>query len=70
MVLGSGPQSTADLCVLLQIKKPESVRIHYLVKAIEIGLIELTQPDSPRSPTQKYRLTEKGRALLKELVQE
>jgi len=24
--------------------------------------IEMTQPDSPKSPTQKYRLTPKGRA--------
>jgi len=24
----------------------------------------MTQPDSPRSPTQKYRLTEKGRQIL------
>ena len=29
------------------------------------GFIEMTQPSSPRSPTQKYRLTEKGRAWLK-----
>ena len=27
-------------------------------------LIEMTQPDSPKSPTQKYRLTAKGNALL------
>jgi len=27
-------------------------------------LIEMTQPYSPKSPTQKYRLTAKGNALL------
>ena len=32
--------------------------------------VELTLPDLPNTPTQKYRLTEKGRALLKELGQE
>ena len=37
---------------------------------IEVGYVELIQPDSPCSPTQKYQLTEKERALLKELVQE
>jgi len=26
------------------------------------ALIEMTQPDSPNSPTQKYRLTPKGKA--------
>ena len=32
--------------------------------ALESGLVEMTQPDSPRSPTQKYRLTAKGREML------
>ena len=32
----------------------------YIKPALYLGLIEMTQPDSPRSPTQKYRLTEKG----------
>jgi len=31
---------------------------------LALGVIERTQPDSPRNPTQKYRLTEKGRAYL------
>lgn len=30
-------------------------------------LVEMTQPDSPNSPTQKYRLTAKGRQLLETL---
>ncbi|MFC4877477.1 Fic family protein [Microbulbifer halophilus] len=36
----------------------------YLEPALESGLLEMTQPDSPRSPTQKYRLTDKGRQWL------
>ena len=28
----------------------------YLQPALQAGLIEMTQPDSPKSPTQKYRL--------------
>ena len=36
----------------------------YLNQAIPEGCVEATQPDSPRSPTQKYRLTEKGRHFL------
>ena len=28
------------------------------------SIIERTQPDSPRSPTQKYRLTDKGKEIL------
>ncbi len=34
-----------------------------LQPAVALGLIEMTQPDSPNSPTQKYRLTEKGKTL-------
>ena len=38
-----------------------------LYPALEMGLVEMTQPNSPRSPTQKYRLTGKGKAVLKML---
>jgi predicted HTH transcriptional regulator len=36
----------------------------YLQPAIQAGFVEMTQPDSLKSPTQKYRLTTKGKALL------
>ena len=32
----------------------------YLTQAINTGLVEMTQPDSPHSPTQRYRLTAWG----------
>jgi predicted HTH transcriptional regulator len=38
----------------------------YLQPAIQSGLVEMTQPNSPKSPTQKYRLTAKGREYLQE----
>ena len=41
----------------------------YLSPAIELGLVEMTQPNSPRSPTQKYRLTEKGKNMRREVAQ-
>ena len=37
---------------------------NYLQPAIRAGLLEMTQPGSPRSPTQKYRLTGRGRSYL------
>ena len=36
----------------------------YLKPAIDAGFVEMTQPESPKSPTQKYRLTTKGITLL------
>jgi ATP-dependent DNA helicase RecG len=29
---------------------------NYLQPALKTGLIQMTQPDSPKSPTQKYRI--------------
>lgn len=31
----------------------------YLSPAIDLGLVEMTQPNSPKSPTQKYRHKQK-----------
>jgi len=39
-------------------------RNQVLKPLLEARLVEMTQPDSPRSPTQKYHLTDKGRRLL------
>ena len=48
----------------LRLKDPKHFRQCYLMPALEAGWIELTQPDSPRSPTQCYRLTARGAALI------
>ena len=34
----------------------------YHSSAVDGGLVEVTQPNSLRSPTQKYRLTDKGKS--------
>ncbi len=59
-----------EIATSIQHSNLTKLRKGIMASLIEAGFVELTQPDSPRSPTQKYRLTEKGRALLKELVQE
>ena len=38
---------------------------NHLNPAVESGLVEPIYPNSPKHPRQKYRLTEKGKALLK-----
>jgi hypothetical protein len=41
---------------------------NYLDPALADNLIEMTQPDSPNSPTQKYKLTKLGHKLRKQLM--
>ena len=45
----------------------KSFRQNHLQPALEQDLIEMTQPDSPKSPTQKYRLTDAGKRLLESM---
>jgi ATP-dependent DNA helicase RecG len=49
----------------LGLKAEKNFRLVYLRPALDANLIEMTIPDKPRSSKQKYRLTEKGRKLLK-----
>ena len=39
----------------------EHFRKAYLLPALELGLVEMSQPDKPQSRSQRYRLTESGR---------
>ena len=56
-----GEMSVLDMMMALKLGGRRNFLEKYLSPAIELGLVEMTQPDSPRSPTQKYRLTDKGR---------
>ena len=56
-----------ELMMLLHIKHKDDFRRRYIVPALKLGFIERTQPNSPRSPTQKYRLTAKGQTYLEQL---
>lgn len=52
-----------DLMAVLSLKDRMNFSQEYLQPALELGLIEMTIPDKPRSSRQKYRLTEKGQKL-------
>jgi len=58
------PLSVVELLDKLSIRHRASFRTTYLVPALTQNLVEMTLPDRPKSPNQKYRLTAKGRALL------
>ena len=60
--IGVGKCGGADLMKSLGLAHRPTFRKNYLDPALVGGWIERTQPDSPRSPTQRYRLTPKGRA--------
>lgn len=54
----------ADLMQALGQTNRTRFKKNYLTPLIEAGLVKMTQPDSPKSPTQRYVLTEEGRKLL------
>jgi ATP-dependent DNA helicase RecG len=56
--------SRAEIMEMLGLRDRNSFSENYLIPALTNELIEMTQPDSPNSPTQKYRLTEKGKQML------
>ena len=57
--LANGERSATELMRALGLRHAPTFRKNYLLPALDAGLIERTQPGSPRSPTQKYRLTQK-----------
>lgn len=65
LALRQGAKGTKELMQMLNLKHRPSFLDGYLNPALQQHLVEMTQPDSPRSPTQKYRLTDKGRSALK-----
>jgi len=49
------------------LKDEEHFRKAYLLPALKAGLIEMTLPGKPRSSKQQYRITLRGRNVLKKL---
>lgn len=62
--LKAAPLGIKDLLSRLRLSHRSSFMQDYLQPALEAGLVEMTQPGSRSSPTQKYRLTDKGRQWL------
>jgi Fic family protein len=59
-----GEMKRKEMQDALELKNNEHFRLTYLLPALAEGVIEMSQPESPTSPTQKYRLTAKGRNYL------
>ena len=56
----NGEMDTSELMQKIGISDRKYFRTAFVVPAIKAGFIEMTNPDSPRSPKQKYRVTEFG----------
>jgi predicted HTH transcriptional regulator len=65
LALKDGNKSSGALRSILGIKHRPTFRDNYLHPALDADLIEMTIPEKPSSSKQKYRLTDKGRAVLK-----
>jgi ATP-dependent DNA helicase RecG len=63
-VLFEKPLTRTEIQAALGLKGQANFRVRYLEPGLKTHLVEMTIPEKPNSRLQKYRLTEKGRALL------
>ena len=54
-IIGDKEYFTKELMELLKLKHRPTFRDNYLLPALELGYIEMTIPDKPRSSKQRYR---------------
>lgn len=66
-LVGKPPLSAGALMDGLGLNHRQSFRRSYLAPALDAGLIEMTLPNALRSPSQAYRLTKRGLAIVSAL---
>jgi ATP-dependent DNA helicase RecG len=62
--MGSTPRSRMELLSAIGMSNKYERFARWVQPLLDSGWLEMTQPDTPRSPTQKYRTTEAGRLAL------
>lgn len=65
-LIGENTCSLKEMMGMMELKDRENFLGNYLNPSMEAGLVEALYPDQPKHPKQKYRLTEQGKALLKD----
>lgn len=65
-VIGTSELGSSELMKALGLPHRPTFRENYLNPALAGGWIERTQPDAPRNPTQRYRLTVSGHRWLQQ----
>ena len=58
--------SAAEIRQVMNMTNATKFKRNYIDPLLELRILAMTQPDSPKSPTQKYYLTEMGKALVEE----
>jgi len=58
------PRSAREIMAHLGLRHWKAFQANYLIPLLEDGVLERTIPDKPKSPLQKYRLTDAARAWL------
>ena len=66
LLSGQSPLTANEIMQSLGLKHKPTFRKNYIKPALQQNWIAMTQPDSPQSPTQKYRLTEQGILVVKQ----
>lgn len=61
LAMDAADAGAADLMARVGLSHMPTFRNNYLTPALEGGWIARTKPESPRSPKQRYRLTDKGK---------
>ena len=62
--LSDKEMSIKEILEALSLKHRPTLLSDYIQPTMQLGFVEQTQPDSPKSPTQKYRLTDKGKKMI------
>lgn len=63
----SSEMKRSEIQKYLDLRSDDFFRVSYILPALVSGYIEMTFPDSPNHPNQRYRLTDKGSALKRAL---
>lgn len=67
VIVLNGEVKRIDIQEALQLKHQEYFRDNYLIPSIKEGFVEMTIPDKPNNPKQRYRLTKNGLKLKRKL---
>ena len=65
LIVLKGEMTRDDLLAALGLSDRKYFRETYLQPALASGLVSMTNPNSPKSPKQSYRITPLGLTLLK-----